>query len=214
MLLLVGLGNPGEEYAGNRHNVGFMVADAVHRRFAFAPYRRKFEGDASEGSLGEERALILKPATYMNESGRAVGAAARFYKLEAADVVVIHDEIDLAPGKLRIKTGGGVAGHNGLRSIASHIGPDFRRVRIGVGHPGDKDRVHGHVLSDFSKADREWVEKVVDAIAEAVPTLVLRDDAAFSNRVALILKPPMPKGQPKEGAKARKETPADPEDAA
>lgn len=201
MLLLVGLGNPGADYAGNRHNVGFMAVDAIHRRFAFPPFRKKFDGDASEGTLGEERALILKPATYMNESGRSVGAAARFYKIEAADIVVIHDEIDLAPGKLRIKTGGGVAGHNGLRSIASHVGPDFRRVRIGVGHPGDKERVHGHVLSDFSKADREWLEKTIEAIAEAAPTLERRADAAFANKVALILKPP--------AVKEKKPKPAD-----
>jgi len=203
MLLLVGLGNPGAEYAGNRHNVGFMVVNAIHRRFAFPPFRKKFEGEASEGVLGEERTVILKPATYMNESGRSVGAAVRFYKLEAADIVVIHDEIDLAPGKLRIKTGGGVAGHNGLRSIAQHVGPEFRRVRVGVGHPGDKDRVHGHVLSDFSKADREWVEKTIEAIAEAAPTLALRNDAAFSNKVALILHPPQPKERDEKAARAK-----------
>lgn len=190
MLLLVGLGNPGAEYRDNRHNVGFMAVDAIHRRFAFPPFRKKFEGEASESVLGEERTLILKPMTYMNESGRSVGAAVRFYKVEPSDVVVFHDEIDLAPGKLRVKTGGGVAGHNGLRSIAAHIGPDFRRVRIGVGHPGDKDRVHGHVLSDFAKADREWLEKTIEAIAEAAPTLAARNDAAFTTKLGLILKPP------------------------
>jgi peptidyl-tRNA hydrolase, PTH1 family len=193
MLLLVGLGNPGADYANNRHNVGFMAVDAIHRRFAFPPFRKKFEGEASEGSLGEERALILKPMTYMNDSGRSVAAAARFYKIEPADIVVIHDEIDLAPGKLRAKTGGGVAGHNGLRSIAAHLGPDFRRVRIGVGHPGDKDRVHGHVLSDFAKADREWLEKILDAIAQAAPALASRNDADFATKLGLILKPPKPK---------------------
>jgi PTH1 family peptidyl-tRNA hydrolase len=191
MLLLVGLGNPGAEYANNRHNVGFMAVDAIHRRFAFPAYRRKFDGEAAEGSLGEVRALILKPMTYMNDSGRSVAAAARFHKIDVADVVVMHDEIDLAPGKLRVKTGGGAAGHNGLRSIASHLGPDFRRVRIGVGHPGDKDRVHGHVLGDFAKADRDWLAQMLDALAEAAPALASRNDADYANKVGLILKPPV-----------------------
>ena len=193
MLLLVGLGNPGSKYAGNRHNVGFMVADAIHRRYRFAPYRAKFDGEIAEGEIGSERALILKPMTYMNESGRAVAAAARFFKIEPADIVVVHDEIDLAPGRIRMKLGGGIAGHNGLRSIAQHLGPDFWRVRIGVGHPGDKALVSGYVLGDFAKIDHEWLEPSLDALAEMAPFLVARDEKGFSNKLALILTPPKPK---------------------
>ncbi|MEA3027302.1 MAG: peptidyl-tRNA hydrolase, family, partial [Alphaproteobacteria bacterium] len=162
MLLFAGLGNPGPQHVGNRHNIGFMVVQAIAKRHGFAPWRRRFQGVATEGSIGSERVLLLLPGTYMNESGRAVGEAARFYKLELPDIVVFHDEIDLAPGKLRVKTGGGIAGHNGLRSITTHVGNDYRRVRIGVGHPGVKDRVHGHVLSDFAKDERPWVEALCD----------------------------------------------------
>src|SRR6267154_443357 len=151
MLLFVGLGNPGAKYARNRHNIGFMAVQAIARRHGFAPWRRRFQGVATEGTIGAERVLLLLPGTYMNESGRAVAEAAQFYKLALPDIVVLHDEIDLAPGKVRVKTGGGSAGHNGMRSISSHVGNDYRRVRIGVGHPGAKDLVHGYVLSDFAK---------------------------------------------------------------
>ena len=194
MILLVGLGNPGEKYARNRHNIGFMAADAIVRRHSFAAPRARFQGLVSEGALDGEKAIVLKPTTYMNESGRAVGEAMRFYKIEPADVVVFHDELDLAPAKLRIKTGGGAAGHNGIRSVAAHIGPDFRRVRIGIGHPGGKDRVLGAVLGDFSKAEMSaWVEPLIEAIADAAPLLAEGKDATFANKVHLALNPEPPK---------------------
>ena len=189
MILLVGLGNPGAKYERNRHNVGFMAADAIVRRHSFSPPRARFQGIVSEGMFGGEKAIVLKPTTYMNESGRAVGEAMRFYKLTPADVVVFYDELDLEPGKIRMKTGGGAAGHNGIRSIASHIGPDFRRVRIGIGHPGAKDRVLGYVLGDFSKADAAWVEPMLDAMADAAPLLAEGKDATFANKVHLALNP-------------------------
>jgi PTH1 family peptidyl-tRNA hydrolase len=192
MFILVGLGNPGSDYAGNRHNVGFMAVDAIHRCHDFAPFRSKFEGHLAEGTIGPERVLLLKPATFMNESGRSVGAALRFFKIPTADMTVFHDELDLAPGKLRVKTGGGIAGHNGLRSIVDQRGPEFRRVRIGIGHPGDKDRVTGHVLRDFSKDEEDWVVRTTEAMAEAAPLLLAGDDAGFASRVALILKPERP----------------------
>lgn len=190
MILLVGLGNPGAKYERNRHNVGFMAADAIVRRHSFSPPRARFQGLVSEGTFGGEKAIVLKPTTYMNESGRAVGEAMRFYKLTPADVVVFYDELDLEPGKIRMKTGGGAAGHNGIRSIAAHIGPDFRRVRIGIGHPGAKDRVLGYVLGDFSKAETsDWVELMLDAMADAAPLLAEGKDATFANKVHLALNP-------------------------
>jgi PTH1 family peptidyl-tRNA hydrolase len=190
MILLVGIGNPGEKYARNRHNIGFMAADAIIRRHSFAAPRARFQGIVSEGVLGDEKAIVLKPTTYMNESGRAVGEAMRFYKIEPADVIVFHDELDLAPANLRIKTGGGTAGHNGIRSIAAHIGPDFRRVRIGIGHPGEKERVLSAVLGDFSKAEmKDWVEPLIEAIADAAPLLADGKDATFANKVHLALNP-------------------------
>ncbi|MAM94296.1 aminoacyl-tRNA hydrolase [Parvibaculum sp.] len=189
MILLVGLGNPGAKYERNRHNVGFMAADAIVRRHSFSPPRARFQGIVSEGMFDGEKVIVLKPTTYMNESGRAVGEAMRFYKLTPADVVVFYDELDLEPGKVRIKKGGGAAGHNGIRSIASHIGPDFRRVRIGIGHPGAKDRVLGYVLGDFAKADTTWVEPMLDAIADAAPLLAEGKDATFANKVHLALNP-------------------------
>ena len=198
MLLLVGLGNPGPEYAANRHNIGFMVADEIVRRHGFSSYRKRFQGLVSEGRIGGPKVLVLKPQTYMNESGRSVGAAKRFYAVPAEDVVVLHDEIDLAPGKVRVKTGGGHAGHNGLRSIQAHIGPDFRRVRIGVGHPGQKARVKGHVLKNFAKADQAWVDKLIDAMAAAADDLAAGDDANVMNRVAMALAPPKPKTEKAE----------------
>ncbi len=189
MLLIVGLGNPGPKYAFNRHNIGFMAVDAIVRRHSFSPERQRFQGLVREGTLAGEKVLVLKPTTYMNESGRAVGEAMRFFKLTPADVVVFHDELDLPPGKLRMKTGGGAAGHNGIRSVAAHIGDTFRRVRIGIGHPGTKERVLGAVLGDFSKADLRWLEPLVEAIAEAAPLLAEGKDASFANRVHLALNP-------------------------
>ncbi len=184
MKLFVGLGNPGAQYAFNRHNVGFMAVDAIAADYDFPPWRKRFAGVATEGKLGGETVLILKPGTYMNESGRSVGEALRFYKLELDDVVVFHDELDLAPGKLRVKTGGGAAGHNGLKSITAHIGNDYVRVRIGIGHPGRKDQVSGHVLHDFAKADHDWLEPLLGAIAEAAPHLADGANDKFQSLVA------------------------------
>ncbi len=195
-LLIAGLGNPGVEYARNRHNAGFMAVDVIHENYAFGPWRRRFQGAVSEGKLGGRKTYLLKPMTYMNDSGISVAAAAQFFKLRNAAIVVMHDEIDLAAGKLRAKTGGGDAGHNGLRSITAAIGPDYRRVRIGVGHPGEKARVHGHVLNNFSKADEAWLVPLLSAIAEAAPHLAKDDDAGFMNRVAVILKPPSKRESP------------------
>ena len=195
MLLLVGLGNPGNKYAHNRHNIGFMAVDEITRRHGFGPKRKRFHGLVSEGMLAEKKTLVLKPQTFMNESGRSVSEASRFYKLTRDQIVVIHDELDLAPGKLRVKKGGGLAGHNGLRSLAAHIGAGFRRIRLGVGHPG-KEEVLSHVLRDFPKADDEWLVPLLNAMAEAAPLLVHHDDAAFASKVALILKPPLHKPQP------------------
>jgi PTH1 family peptidyl-tRNA hydrolase len=187
MRLLVGLGNPGSEHVGNRHNIGFMVVQEIARRHGFPPWRRRFQGVATEGTIGSERVLLLLPGTYMNESGRAVGEAAHFYKLPLSDIVVVHDEIDLAPMKVRVKTGGGVAGHNGLRSITAHVGNDYRRVRIGVGHPGAKERVYGYVLGDFAKDERPWVEALVEVIADNAGLLARGDDATFQNKVHLAM---------------------------
>ena len=196
MHLLAGLGNPGAKYAGNRHNVGFMVVDEIHRRFGFAPFRLKFDGDLSEGSIGGHKIFLLKPKTFMNDSGISVGATARFFKIPPSRVVVFHDELDLAPGKIRARTGGGVAGHNGLKSIASHFSQDFRRVRIGIGHPGERSLVTEHVLKDFTDADMVWVHKTIEAIAEASPHMVADTDAEFASKVALMLKPPGQKKSP------------------
>ena len=190
-LLIAGLGNPGESYRGHRHNVGFMAADAIVAKHDFAPWRRRFHGVVSEGVLNRRKTLVLKPMTYMNESGRAVGEAVRFLKLPLDSVVVIHDELDLAPGKLRAKSGGGDAGHNGLRSITATLGPDYRRVRIGIGHPG-KPAVLAYALHDFSKADKEWLEPLLAAIAESAGHLASGDDAGFMNRIALLTKPQRP----------------------
>jgi PTH1 family peptidyl-tRNA hydrolase len=193
MKLFVGLGNPGERHARHRHNVGFMAVERIAGRHGFGPWRARFRGRLAEGLLGGERVWLLEPQTFMNESGRAIAEAARFMKLPLADVVVFHDEIDLAPGKVRVKLGGGVAGHNGLRSADACLGAkDFKRVRVGVGHPGHKDRVIGHVLSDFHKAEQAWLEPLLDAVADAAPLLAAGDDAGFMNRVALLTQPPKP----------------------
>jgi PTH1 family peptidyl-tRNA hydrolase len=187
MRLIVGLGNPGARYAGNRHNIGFMATEAIAHRHGLPPWRRRFQGVATEGPMGSERALLLMPGTFMNESGRAVVEAAQFYKLGADDIVVLHDELDLPPGKLRVKTGGGNAGHNGLRSITAHVGNEYRRVRIGIGRPIDKDEVHNHVLSDFAKAERDWVAGLCDIIADNAGMLVKGDDPGFQNKVHLAM---------------------------
>ncbi len=198
MYLLVGLGNPGSDYAGNRHNIGFMAVDDIHRHYSFQPFRSKFQGEVADGMIGGEKVLLLKPTTYMNESGRSVAEAARFYKIESEHVIVLHDELDLAPGKIRVKKGGGLAGHNGLKSIAAHIGPDFHRVRIGIGHPGEKGRVTGHVLKDFSKSDQDWVGPLLDAMTLSADKLIKGDDAGFATNVSLILTPPKEKNNKKE----------------
>jgi PTH1 family peptidyl-tRNA hydrolase len=187
MRLLVGLGNPGTRYTGNRHNIGFMAVEAIARRHGFPPWRRRFQGVATEGPLAGEKVLLLLPGTFMNESGNAVAEAVHFYKVGTDDIVVFHDEIDLPPAKVRVKTGGGIAGHNGLRSISSHVGNDYRRVRIGVGHPGVKELVHNHVLGDFAKAERPWVEALCDIIADNAGLLAKGDDASFQNKVHLAM---------------------------
>ena len=187
MLLFVGLGNPGSRYVGNRHNIGFMVVEEIAKRHRMPPWRRRFQGVTTEGTIGSEKVLLLLPGTFMNESGRAVGEAANFYKLSLPDIVVFHDEIDLAPAKLRVKTDGGVAGHNGLRSITAHVGNDYRRVRIGVGHPGVKELVHAYVLSDFGKSEREWVEALRGIVADNAGLLAKGQDASFQNKVHLAL---------------------------
>lgn len=187
MLLIAGLGNPGRRYAGHRHNIGFMAVEAIHRHHRFSPWRARFQGETAEGSLNGEKALLLKPATYMNESGRSVGQAMRFYKLKPDDLVVIYDELDLPPGKARLKSGGSTAGHRGLRSIEPQVGKDFRRLRLGIGHPGAREKVNGYVLHDFAKADRDWLEPLLAAIAEHAPLLASGEDSTFMNRVHLAL---------------------------
>ncbi len=187
MRLFVGLGNPGAKYAGNRHNIGFLAIDEIARRHRFAPWRSRFQGQVSEGTVGTERVMLLKPQTYMNESGQSVGEAMRFYKIGLADLSVFHDELDLAPAKLRVKVGGGNAGHNGLRSITAHCGNDYRRVRLGIGHPGDKALVLHFVLADFAKAEWPWVENLCTACADAAPLLADGEDASFQNKVHLFM---------------------------
>jgi PTH1 family peptidyl-tRNA hydrolase len=183
MLLLVGLGNPGSRYSGNRHNIGFMAVDAMARALRAPPWKRKFSGEITEIALGSDRAILLKPETYMNESGKAVAEAMRFFKIPLADVVVFHDELDLPRGKMRIKLGGGNAGHNGLRSITALCGNDYRRVRLGIGHPGDKALVHHFVLSDFDRDERDWVDALCRSVAENSALLADKNDSEFQNRV-------------------------------
>ena len=187
MLIIAGLGNPGARYARNRHNVGFMAIDAIAEAGRFGPFRARWQGLAAEGLIGETRATLLKPQTYMNDSGRSVGEALRYMKLGLSALIVIHDELDLAPGKVRVKVGGGDAGHNGLRSITAHVGRDYKRVRIGIGHPGDKALVHPFVLNDFAKSEAPWVGAVVHAIAGAAPLLAAGRDASFQNKVHLAI---------------------------
>src|SRR6476620_58095 len=187
MLLFVGLGNPGEKYVANRHNIGFVAVQAIAKRHGFPPWRRRFQGVATEGTIGREKVLLLLPGTYMNESGRAVAEAAHFYKVPVGDIAVFHDEIELPPAKLRVKVGGGIAGHNGLRSVSAHVGNDYKRVRIGVGHPGAKELVHPHVLSDFAKDERPWVTALTDVIAANAELLAQAKDASFQNKVHLAM---------------------------
>ena len=187
MKLLVGLGNPGPRYAGNRHNIGFMALNEIAHRHRAGPWRQRFQGQCAELALGGEKLLLLCPQTFMNESGRAVGEAARFLKIAPADVIVFHDELDLAPAKLRVKCGGGNAGHNGLRSISAHIGNDYWRVRMGIGHPGDKALVHAFVLNDFAKSEQPWVEDLCSACADLLPLLVKGEDSAFTSKVYLAM---------------------------
>lgn len=202
-ILVAGLGNPGAKYAGNRHNIGFMALDRAASDHGFGPWRAKFQGEIAEGRLGGKKIVFLKPATYMNESGRAVGEAMRFLKISPSDLIVAHDEIDLAPSKCRVKIGGGHAGHNGLRSIHAHIGPDYARVRLGVGHPGDKEKVPGYVLHDFAKADADWLDNLLRGFSDGLPKLVSGDDAGFQNAVALRVSPPRPSSGNKPPHQAR-----------
>jgi peptidyl-tRNA hydrolase, PTH1 family len=201
--LLVGLGNPGTRYERNRHNIGFMAVDAIVRRHGVGALRSKFQSAIAEGSIAGERVLVQKPQTFMNLSGDAVGEAARFYKIAPGEIAVIHDEIDLAPGKLKVKRGGGAAGHNGLRSIDDAIGEDFWRVRLGVGHPGVKELVQPYVLQNFDAEEMQWVVPLIDALAEALPLLIKDDAPGFMTKVALILRPPPPK--PPRAAETNKE---------
>lgn len=203
MLVWAGLGNPGRSYAGQRHNVGFMAADALHRRHGFAPWSQKFSAAVAEGRLGPEKVLLVKPQRFMNLSGEPVGEALRFFKLGPDALTVFYDELDLAPGRLRVKRGGGSGGHNGIRSLDAHVGPGYRRVRLGIGHPGSKERVTGHVLGDFAKADAAWLEPLLDAVADAAPLLAAGDESGFMNKVSIATgagdkpapAPPAPKGQ-------------------
>jgi len=199
-LLIAGLGNPGVEYARHRHNAGFMAVDVIHASYPFSPWRARLRGAIAEGLLSDRRVFLLKPMTFMNESGLSVGAAMRFYKLPLSALVVVHDEIDLAGGKLKVKTGGSDAGNNGLRSITAALGPDYRRVRLGVGHPGSRSRVVSHVLNNFSRDDEEWLVPLLTAIAEAAPWLARDDDPGFKNKVAVTLNPPAKKPLPAKEA--------------
>ena len=205
MRLFVGLGNPGAKYAQNRHNIGFMAVDRIAADHGFAPWRGKFQGSLCEGVLAGEKVLLLKPETFMNVSGQSVGEAMRFYKLTAADITVFHDELDLAPGKCRVKTGGGHAGHNGLRSLHQHIGPDYNRVRLGIGHPGHKDRVAAYVLHDFARADQDWLDDLLRGISDGAAALASGDTGRFQNAVALRVAPQRSSTSPKSAT-----TPAKP----
>ena len=203
MIIIAGLGNPGPKYEKNPHNIGFMAADEIARRWRFGAERAKFQSIVSEGEIdtadGPVRALLMKPQTYMNESGRAVGEAARFYKISPSDIIVFHDEIDLAPGRFRMKTGGGAAGQNGVRSLISQLGPDFRRARMGIGHPGEAHLVHAHVLSDFHKSDLPWLDALLQAVADALPFAAAGDDGRYQAEVMRLA--PAPKFSPRQAAR-------------
>ena len=201
MLIIAGLGNPGSKYAAHRHNIGFMAADEIVRRHSFGPWKKKFNAEISDGKLAGEKVLVVKPQTFMNESGQAIGEILRFYKEDLANLVVIYDELDLPAAKLRIKKGGGAGGHNGIKSIDAHCGKDYRRMRLGIGHPGAREKVTGHVLGDFAKADREWLDKMLQAIADNAPLLATGEDANFMNKVAIEVG--QNKDAPKPKAKAQ-----------
>ncbi|MEX3314595.1 aminoacyl-tRNA hydrolase [Sulfitobacter sp. PS-8MA] len=205
MKLIVGLGNPGAKYARNRHNIGFMALDRIAQDHGFTAWKGKFHGSVSEGRFGSDRAVLLKPETFMNNSGQSVQAAMKFYKIDLADVIVFHDELDLAPGKVKCKTGGGHAGHNGLRSIHAHIGADYDRVRMGIGHPGHKDAVAGYVLRDFPKADEGWLDDVLRGVSDGAADLLRGDKGRFMNAVALRVSPPR-SGTGSKGAKTPQES--------
>jgi PTH1 family peptidyl-tRNA hydrolase len=200
MKLFVGLGNPGEKHSANRHNIGFLALDRIAERHGFGPWRKKFQGLVSEGTIGSNRVLLLKPETYMNESGRSVGEAQRFLKIPISDVYVFHDELDLAPGKVKVKAGGGNAGHNGLRSISAHLDNDYKRVRLGIGHPGSKDAVVYYVLNDFAKSERGWLSDLLDAVSDAAPFLAKGDDARFLSDIAKTLYAETPPKRVKDAA--------------
>jgi PTH1 family peptidyl-tRNA hydrolase len=217
MKLIVGLGNPGAKYARNRHNIGFMAVEQMAADHGFGPWKSKFQGSLSEGRFGSARAVLLRPETFMNKSGDSVAAAARFFKIEAEDVIVLHDELDLAPGKVKFKMGGGHAGHNGLRSVHAHLGAEYGRVRLGIGHPGHKDRVAGYVLSDFAKAEADWLDDVLRGVSDGAPYLAAGDSAKFMNAVSLRTAPARPstgtKGPQKQPKPAKsEETPKAPEE--
>lgn len=201
MLIIAGLGNPGSKYAAHRHNIGFMAADEIVRRHSFGPWKNKFNAEISDGKLNGEKALVVKPQTFMNESGQAVGEILRFYKEDLSNLVVIYDELDLPAAKLRIKTGGGSGGHNGIKSIDAHCGKEYRRMRLGIGHPGIREKVSGHVLGDFAKADKEWLDKMLQAIADNAPLLANGKDSSFMNKVTLDIN--QKKDEPKSKAKAQ-----------
>ena len=206
MLFIAGLGNPGGQYGDNRHNIGFMAVDAIHDEHDFGAWSKKHGALVAEGRLGGEKVLLIKPQTFMNESGKAVGDALRFYKAEPSQLVVLHDELDLPPGKVRIKTGGGNGGHNGLRSIDAHVGKDYRRIRLGIGHPGHKDRVSGYVLSDFAKADRDWLDPLIESIARNADLIAKGEDAMLMNRLSIQTdsnEPPGAKGSDKAKPKGQ-----------
>jgi PTH1 family peptidyl-tRNA hydrolase len=208
--LILGLGNPGPGYAANRHNIGFMAADEIVRRHGFGPWRSRFHGLLAEGVIGGEKVIVLKPETYMNESGRAAAAALQFYKLAPEAVIVIHDEIDLVAGKVRVKLGGGAGGHNGLRSLDAHIGPQYWRIRLGVGHPGIAELVRAYVLQNFAKEEQPMVIKLVEATAEALPVLIAGDDNGFMSKVALAMNPPKPRPPRIDKTSGLDETPRPP----
>lgn len=212
MILFVGLGNPGANYANNRHNIGFMALDTIANDHGFAPWRAKFQGQVSEGRLGNQKVILLKPETFMNLSGQSVGEAMRFYKLDSTDITVFQDEIDLAPGKCRVKDGGGHAGHNGLRSIHQHIGPHYSRVRMGVGHPGHKDKVAGYVLKDFAKADQEWLADLLRGVSDGSPELADGDSGKFMNAVGMRMKPAQAQKVEKPKSAAQPAKQPEPED--
>jgi PTH1 family peptidyl-tRNA hydrolase len=193
MKLVVGLGNPGARYAGNRHNIGFMAVESLARRYGIGPFRKKFQGQVADGVIAGTRVLLLMPETFMNLSGQSVGEAARFHKIPLEDVIVLHDELDLPPGKVKVKQGGGHGGHNGLRDIDAHLGNPYHRVRLGIGHPGHKDRVHGHVLGDFAKADQAWLDPLLDAVSAQFPLMLAGKASDFMSKVAAATKPERPK---------------------